>query len=419
MIRGARQLLTLRGSEAPRRGAALGKLDIIVDGAVLISKGRIVEVGSSRRVEALAAAREADEISAAGRVVAPGFVDSHTHLVAGQVRAFEDADRRETPEFYWRPLQQISQRMLETQGLRVLEDFVRHGTTTLEAKSGFGVKEATELKILRTQTALKRRTSMVASTFMPTHWGPTEFPADVYIDRVCSRMLPLIRKRGLAEFADIACEKNAFTFTEARQFLSVAKQLGLTPKLHAGRTSRTGAVSEAVRLGAASIDHLVVVDDEDVRALAGGDTVATLLPGRVFFSGEERYAPARRLIDEGAAVALATGYNPQTSPSRSMLMTIALACRKMGMTAAEAIAASTINGAHAMRRAGETGSLEEDKSADIVIFGVPDYRELPCHFGVNLVDTTIKNGRVLFERSAVRWPRLLSPDAWQRIAGLD
>ena len=165
-----------------------------------------------------------------------------------------------------------------------------------------------------------------------------------------------------------------------------------------------GAVAEAVRLGAASIDHVVFANESDVEMLAGSDTIATLLPGPVFFTGRGRYAPARSLIDGGAAVALASDYNSHTSPSQNMQMMIVLACRKMGMTVAEAISAATINGAHALRRAGSRGSIEPGKIADLAILRIPDYREIPSHFGVNLVETTIKNGAVVFQRSKIAWP---------------
>jgi imidazolonepropionase len=388
----------------PRRGAALRELSIISDGAVLIRDGVIREVGPSRRVEALKEARHADEIDASGRVVLPGFVDSHTHLVGGPQEPVEGNCPPQPPEAFAKIVQQTSQRTLERRGFAVLEDFVRHGTTMIEAKSGFGVDEAGELKILRTHAALNRRTSMLASTFMGTLWLPPGSSSGEYIDWMCSRMLPLLKKRRLAEFVDICCERDMFSIEQSRRFLNVARELGFIPKMHAGQTANAGAVEAAVRLGAASVDHVVFVNDSDVEMLAGSDTIATLLPGPVFFTGRGRYAPARSLIDGGAAVALATDYNSHTSPSQNMQMMIVLACRKMGMTVAEAISAATINGAHALRRAGSRGSIEPGKIADLAILRIPDYREIPSHFGVNLVETTIKNGAVVFQRSKIAWP---------------
>jgi imidazolonepropionase len=242
---------------------------------------------------------------------------------------------------------------------------------------------------------------MIASTFMGTRWAP-EVRVEEYVDWMCSQILPVVRRRGLAEFADISCD--LFPVAQVRRYLSVAKQLGLLPKAHAGRTPVYGAIPEAARIGAVSVDHAVMVSEEDVAALAASNTIATLLPGPVFFTGAGRYAPARRLIDEGVAVALATNFNPQTSPSHNMQMMMSLACRKMGMTPAEAMCAATINGAHAMRRADRAGSIEVDKAADIVMFAVSDYRDIPFHFGTNLVEMTLKDGAIVYQRAQVRWP---------------
>jgi len=403
LIRGARQLLTLHGPPGPRRGAGLQELGIIADGAVLIRDGLIHDVGPSRRVEALIEARNAAEINAAGRVVLPGFVDSHTHLVAGPLRAM-DSGRPSQTEAYSKIIQLTSQRSLETQGLRLLEDFVRHGTTTVEAKSGLGANERGELKILRANAVLNRRTQMVASTFTATRRVSSESSSGEYLEGVCTRILPVIRRRRLAEFADIYAESGIFSIEQVRRYLSGAKSLGFAPKVQTGQTGSSGAVAEAVRFGAVSVDHLLYVSDDDLQALAESNTIATLLPGSVFFKGTGRFAPARTLIERGAAVALATNYNPLTSPSRSMQMMIALACLKMGMTAAEAISAATINGACAVRRSDRIGSLEYGKQADVILLAISDYREIPYHFGVNLVDAVLRSGQVVYRRSEVKWP---------------
>jgi imidazolonepropionase len=221
---------------------------------------------------------------------------------------------------------------------------------------------------------------------------------------VCAHVLPAVKRRKLAEFVDIRCEADAFTLDEARTFFAAAQRLGFGLKMLTGAHSVPGAIRMAIEAGASSVEHVVDLTPEEAGLLGQSQTIAILSPGAVFFPGTENYAPARTLIDSGAAVAVATNYNPETSPSQNMQMAIALACRKMSMTPAEALAAVTINAAHAVRLAHRIGSLEKGKSADVLILGVPDYREIPYHFGVNLVDLVMKSGVVLWEQSEVRWP---------------
>ena len=374
LVRGARQLLTLRGPSGPRRGADLRNLGLIQDGAVLIVDGVIREVGSSRRLENVALARGADEIDATGRVVMPGFVDSHTHIAGEAAKG--------------------SARALEKQTLRAVEDAVRHGTTSLEVKSG-------ELKNLR---SLRRQPLALLSTFLCAPSSEDSERPDQYFESFCFHLLPLVKRRKLAEFADIRCEEGAFAQEQARRYLTVARELGFGLKMHTGRRANAGTIRLAVEMGASSVDHAIELNPEEAALLAQSNTVATLLPGSVFYLGTEPYAPARMLIDSGVAVALATDYNPETSPSQSMQMMLTLACRRMDMTPAEAISAATLNAAHALRRASSIGSLETGKKADLIVLGVPDYREIPYHFGINLVDLVLKNGEVLVERAEVKWP---------------
>ena len=417
LVRGARQLLTLRGASGPRRGADLQNLGLIQDGAVLIADGRIVEVGPSRRIENLALARQADELDATGRVVMPGFVDSHTHLVAGPVRIPEFDARPSEPATepipnagggilaLARAIQEFSLHGLEAHARHAVLQAVRHGTTTLEAKSGFGLTEANELKILRVHSALDNRPLPLVSTFLCAEISPDFRGApDEYLDAVCSRLLPLLKRRKLAEFVDIRCHPAAFSLEQARRYLIAARRLGFDIKIHAGPRSQPGVIPLAVEMDITSLDHIVDASPEAAALLAQSNTIATLLPGATFYRNAEPYAPARTLIDCGAAVALATGYHPEASPSQNMQMAIALACGRMKMTAAEAITAATFNAACALRRSAGIGSLEPGKYADLLILDVADYREIPYHFGVNLVDVVMRSGDLLVERSEVRCP---------------
>jgi imidazolonepropionase len=419
LVRGARQLLTLRGPDGPRRGADLRNLGLIQDGAVLIVDGLVQEVGPSRRLENLALAREAEEIDASGCVVMPGFVDSHTHLVAGPARAADYEMRLAGASFdeiaqagggalaLARSIQELSFRTLEALAERALEQAVRHGTTALEAKSGFGLTEAGELKILRVHASLQKHPVTVISTFLCARVGAGyEDRPDEYLEWICAHVLPSVKRRKLAEFADIRCAEGAFTVLQACRYLTAARQLGLALKLHTGAAANPEALRLAAELGVTSVDYVVDASEPEIALLARSQSIATLLPGAVFYMGTQRYAAARKLIDNGVAVALATNYNPETSPSQNMQMMIALACRTMGMTPAEAITATTLNAAHAVGRASCIGSLETGKQADLLILCVPDYREIPYHFGVNLVDLVMANGSVLVERSEVKWPAL-------------
>ncbi|MCX6625132.1 MAG: imidazolonepropionase [Acidobacteria bacterium] len=410
LVRGARQLLTLHGPSGARRGSAMRDLGIVTDGALLIENGHIVEVGTSRRIENLAAARNAEEIDATGKVVLPGFVDSHTHLVFAAPRLVDyemriaGCDDRQIAEAGGglpasvKSLHEASGPRLRADALRMLHAFHAHGTTTVEAKSGYGLDETNELKTLRVMEGLRHEGYDVLPTYLGAHAIPSEFAgrANEYIEWITTTMLPVISRRGLAQFADIRCDRGAFTLEQARAYLSAARGLNFHLKIHGEQFEHTGAAALAVELCAASADHLNAATEDDARLLAGSPTVATLLPGSVFHLGLTHYAPARLLIDQGAAVALATDFNPGTSPTLSMPMILSLACAQMRMTSAEAISAATINGAHALRAGQRIGSLEFGKEANLVLYDAADYREIPYHFGVNLVRLTMFRGEVVY-----------------------
>jgi imidazolonepropionase len=402
LIRGARQLLTLRGDTIPRRGAALRDLGIVESGCVLVGGHTIAAAGAAAEIEKLPDAREAREIDASGRVVMPGFVDSHTHLAFGVPR-LNDYEMRLAGASYAeiaaagggilssvRAVRAMPADALEAQARVALDAMLRHGTTTVEGKSGYGLDEAAEIKTLEVYGRLG-----IVPTFLGAHVTPPEHAPDGYIDWLCQHMLPLVAQRRLANFADVYCDSGAFTLEQARRYLRTACANGLRLKIHAEQFTKMGAAQLGVELDAASVDHLERAAEEDIQALAGSNTIATLLPGAVFHLGLGCYPPARALIDRGAPVALATDFNPGTSPTFSMQMVLSLACSQMRMTPAEAISAATINGAHALDCAGRTGSLEPGKQADLIVLDASDYRELPYYFGANHVQLTIKQGRIV------------------------
>jgi imidazolonepropionase len=415
LITGASQLLTLRGG-APRRGSSLSELGIVKDGAILVREGRIAAAGTRAQVEARKDAKKAEKLDVGGRVVLPGFVDSHTHLVHAASRAeeyelkiqgasYEEIARKRGGILNSvEKLRAASSEVLKGRARAALEELASFGTTTVEAKSGYGLDLASELKILRLQRELNREQPLeIVSTFLGAHVVPMEFREKTggperYIALLLEQMLPEVANEGLAEFCDVFCDRGAFTREQSRRILSEGKQLGLKPRIHAEQLSRTGATQLAVELGAASCDHLEQVNAADISALAKSRTVATLLPGCDFHLGWKQYAPARKLIEAGAVVALATDYNPGTSPTVSMPMILSLACTQLRMRPAEAIAAATINAAYALRREKRLGSLETGKQADLAVFEVEDYREIPYYFGMQRCWMTVKSGEIIHMR---------------------
>lgn len=414
LIRGARQLLTLHGPAGPRRRDTLEQLGLIEDGSVLVTDGVITNVGPTRRLENLAEARQAEEISAAGRVVMPGFVDSHTHLIAPPARYTDYrfpkeigpaaialggfASAAESLDY----VRTTAGKALEASARRTVEALLRHGTTTVEVKSGYGLNEAAETKSLRTALALGDCINVI-TTFFGARLRPPEYEDrfDEYNAWVCGTLMPKLKSRRLARFADVFCSISGFELTQARLYLEAARVIGLVPKLQADLTSHTGSVSLAVAQEAASADGLNFVNDTEIDLLSRSRTIATLLPGMVHQGSCSRFAPARKLIDAGAAVALASGFNPGVSSTYNMQMVISLACTHMQMSPEEAICAATINGAHAIHEASRCGSLEFGKRADIVMLQVADYREIPYHFGGNLVGLTMRAGQIVHKESAV------------------
>lgn len=386
---------------------------------MLISGGIIQDVGPSRRIENLTAARNAREINAAGRVVMPGFVDAHTHPVSGppwldeyEARIANLHEMQGSGEGFQagiQALRTLSAKRLEFIAHGMIRGMVRHGTTSLEARSGYPLDNLRELKVLRVLAALNKNPLDITPTYLGGQAVPEEFQGepDRYLEWLCSTLMPKIRQRRLAQFVDGCCKHDAFSLEQVRRYLLAARELGFHIKLHVDELSKTEITRLAMELDAVSIGQLGDISEADVDALARSKTITTLLPGTTFHLGLERYAPARSLIDRGAAVALATGYNPRTSPTYNMQIILSLACIHMHMSPAEAISAATINSAHAILRADQVGSLDPGKQADLLLMNASDYREIPYYFGVNNVQMTIKRGIPLFNVGAsyAVWPK--------------
>lgn len=412
LIHSASQLLTLAGG--PQRGHVLGTLGMIQNGAALIRDEKIVEIGPSDELRS--AYCDEPTLDASGCVVMPGFVDPHTHIIWGGDRANE-FEMKMAGEKYLdilaagggiistvRATRTASIESLIAQTRPRLLRMFAHGTTTAEAKTGYGLQTATELRLLKALLALDDESPLdLAITFLGAHAIAPEFKNDPqgYTNLVCETMLPILKEwwethapKLPLPFVDVFCENEAFNLEQSRQVLATARSLGFPLKIHADEFENLGGASLAVELGAVSADHLVKTSDVDIAALGKSDTVAVALPCTPFGLAEKEYTPAQKILDADGLLALATDCNPGTAWNESMQFVIALACRYMRLTPAQAIAASTINSAHAIRRSDTIGSLEPGKQADLLVLSVPDYRHLGYRFGTNLVKQVIKRGRV-------------------------
>ncbi len=408
------QLLTLScsGKPGPRRGSDLKELGIIENGAILCAGGKIVSVGTTK--DALRDPwlkknrKKVTEIDCTGKVVLPGFVDSHTHPVFVSPRLVDFEKRIEGASYEEiasagggiqssvEAVRRAGSSTLVGKVLAALGDMATHGTTTVEAKSGYGLTVQAELKSLEAiRDAAAQWPGTVIATLLGAHVVPKEFAgrSQKYVEIVCKEMIPRAARRKLAQFVDVFCDKGAFTAEQTEQIFDAAGQHGLEVRAHVGQLSES-SLRPFLRFSPASFDHMDHVSDDDIAQLARRDTVATLVPGANYFLGLKDYPPARKLIDAGVPVALATDYNPGTSPTMSMSMAMSLACTQMNMPPAEAIAAATINGAWALRVADRKGSIEPGKDADLAVFAVDDYREIPYWFGANHCSVTVMNGTI-------------------------
>jgi len=407
--------VTVRG-RGLRRGAALSNVGVIRDGAILVRDELIVAVGPSSKIEKLTESKNAEKVDVGGRVVLPGFVDAHTHLIHAASRAeeyelkirgasYEEIARKGGGILNSvRKLRAAAAEELKNRARGFLGQFAENGTTTIEAKSGYGLDVPSELRILSLHKELDAEQPLeIVSTFLGAHVVPEEFRGKSggtrqYLQLLTEELIPEVAENGLAEFCDVFCERGAFSVADSRQVLAAGRARGLVARVHAEQLSHTGATRMGMEMHAASCDHLEYLQAADIRALGKSRTVATLLPGCDFHLGLERYAPARELIDAGAIVALATDFNPGTSPTLNMAMILSLACSLLRMTPAEAIAAATINAAYSLGREKRIGSIEVGKQADLAVFEVADYREIPYYFGVNTCWMTMKRGEIAYLR---------------------
>ena len=407
------QLLTLRsGSDkaGPRRGAQLNELEIMEDAAVLCLEGKIVSVGRSR--DALRDSwlkknrKNVIEVDCERQVVLPGFVDSHTHpvFVAPRLIDFEKRVAGATYEEIAKAgggirssvegVRKAGNSRLSESVRQALREMAEQGTTTVEAKSGYGLTVDSELKSLDAiRAAASAWPGTVVATLLGAHVVPKEFEgkAGKYVNEVCEKMIPLAAKRKLAQFVDVFTERGAFSIEDTATIFAAAEKHGLGVRAHVCQLSES-SLEPLLGYNAASFDHMDHVNDVDIRELARRDTIATLVPAANYFLGLEKFPPARKLIDAGVPVALATDYNPGSAPTPSMPFILSLACTHMKMSPAEAISAATINGAYALRLGERKGSVEPGKDADLAVFEADDYREIPYWFASNRCAFAVLNG---------------------------
>ena len=427
IIHSANQVLTLAGN-APKRGTAQSALAILRDGAVAISGEKILAVGSTLDILGLADTRT-QKIDARGKIVLPGFVDAHTHVVFAGDRANEFEMRLQGATYLEiqkagggimstvRATRAASPDELVAQSRLRLDAMLAHGTTTAEVKTGYGLDVENEIKMLRAIAALDAQHSLdLVPTFLGAHVVPEEYKGreDEYVELLVREMLPRVKSWKLEvesskskdatsnfqlftsnSFCDVFCDEGAFTLEQTRKILTRAKELGFGLRVHADEFANLGAARLAAELGAASADHLMVTRREEMQAMAKANVAAVLLPGTTFGLGKTNFADGRAFVEEGVAVALGSDINPGTCWCESMPFIIALACRYEKLTPAEAIVAATINAAASLGIANKVGSLEPGKLADVLIADVPDYRHLAYRFGANPIETVIKRGRMV------------------------
>ncbi|MHC0035637.1 imidazolonepropionase [Pseudoneobacillus sp. C159] len=410
LIENAEQLITLKGlSEKPATYEKMSDLSIIENGALYIEDDKIIEVGTTEDLRHKYSSIGIERIDASGKIVLPGFVDPHTHLVFKGSRE-EEFNMRLKGATYMEIMNAgggihsttsktriATEEELFSESFQRLEKFLLHGVTTVEAKSGYGMDWETELKQLQVARRLNDSHPIdIVRTFMGAHAVPKEYREnpDAFVDHVINDMLPKVAEQNLAEFNDVFCERGVFTPEQSRRILESGKQYGLIPKIHADEIEPYEGAELAAEVGAISADHLLKASENGIKAMAEKGVVGVLLPGTAFFLMTEA-ANGRKMIDLGLPIAISTDCNPGSSPTVSTPLIMNLACLHMGLTPAEVITAATINAAHAINRANQVGSLETGKKADVIIANVSNYMKLQYHFGMNHTDTVIKNGKIV------------------------
>ncbi|WP_018133572.1 imidazolonepropionase [Effusibacillus pohliae] len=425
LIHNIGNLVTMRGEPAPRAGERMAEIGLVKGGAVAIADGRVFAVGAEDEVlQQIGRLPVTQRIDAQGRLVTPGLIDPHTHLVHGGSREHELALKLQGVSYLEilaqgggilstvRATRQASEAELYEKARKSLNVMLLHGATTVEAKSGYGLTLEDELKQLRVAKRLNDTHPVdVVSTFMGAHAVPAEYKGQSadYVELLIGTMLPEVKRQGLAEFCDVFCEHWVFTVDESRRILTAAKELGFGLKIHADEIEPLGGAQLAAELGCISAEHLLAATDEGLRAMRQAGVIAVCLPATSFNLRLQQHARARDMIRLGLPVALSTDYNPGSSPTESLQLVMTLACLNLGMTPEEVITALTINAACAIGRQDTIGSLEPGKQADLVIFDAPNLAYLPYHFGINHVDTVLKKGRVVVEQGQLVKPTESEP----------
>ena len=415
-IKNASELVSCKGPDIPRRGGGQGELGIIKGGAVASFEGRIVFLGTTEEaLSVLALLPDATVIDAKNCTVTPGLIDAHTHLVFGGTRELEFELRSKGASYQEiheqgggiyssvRATKKSSLEELIEKSKKYLAEMLAHGTTTAEAKSGYGLDLENEIKQLE---AIKQLDALqpidLVPTFLGAHAVPPEMDAETYTDWLCEEAIPKIGLQNLARFCDVFCEKGVFNPEQSEKILVAGATYGMRSKIHADELSDLGGAALAARVGAASADHLLLADREGLFLMSQAGCIAVLMPGTPIFLGLSEQADARTMIKAGLPVALGTDFNPGSCFLLSMPLVMSFACTRLGMTPAEALMGATVNAAWAIGEGRDRGSLDVGKRADIVVFGVENHRQIPYFMGVNAVRTVIKNGLVVIDDKVVK-----------------